>query len=262
MTQATRWAACVQYRGQAYSGWQRQAECRSVQAEVERALSSVANAAVTVACAGRTDAGVHAVGQIVSFDSSVSRPARAWLLGANSQLPGDISLNWVHPVPASFHARFSALGRRYRYLAWNSKIRSALAGPASAWIRTELDADIMNQAAQVLVGEQDFSAFRAAQCQSRTPMRCVFSLKVWRSQNFVVMDIHANAFLHHMVRNIMGSLMEIGQGRHPVQWVAELLAARDRTQAGPTAPAGGLYFLGPEYAPRFELPPLPSPLLP
>lgn len=258
----TRWAACVQYDGGAYSGWQRQSHCASVQAEVERALSGVANTAITVHCAGRTDAGVHAVAQVVSFDAAVSRPPRAWLLGGNSQLPGDVSLSWVQAVPEEFHARFCARARRYRYLIWNAEARSALADRGATWIKAELNVERMNEAAQALVGEQDFSAFRAAQCQSRTPMRCVFDVQLWRSGSFVVMDICANAFLHHMVRNIMGSLIEVGQTRRAVTWIADLLRGRDRSLAGATAAATGLYFLGPEYPSRFELPAVPCPLLP
>lgn len=258
----TRWAVCVAYDGTAFSGWQRQPQVASVQAEVEAALGAVAGHVVEVACAGRTDAGVHALGQVVSFDSPAPRSPRAWVLGGNTHLAPSVSLAWAQAVPEHFHARFSARARRYRYVIWNDEARCALATPRAAWIPWRLDARVMHQAAQTLLGEQDFSAFRAAQCQSRTPMRCVFDIRVWRHGSFVVTDICANAFLYHMVRNIVGSLIEVGQGRRPVAWIAELMRGRDRRLAAATAPAGGLVFLGPEYAPHFALPPLPQPWFP
>ena len=253
-----RWAARVEYDGRAYAGWQSLPHNRSVQAEVERGLSAVAGHPVRVMAAGRTDAGVHALGQIVHFDSPARRSEMSWMLGANVNLPTDVSLRWVQPVAETFHARFTALQRHYRYVMHNGRARSALsASRAGFWPRT-LDADAMHRAAQTLVGEQDFSALRDSQCQSPTAMRCVKSIRVWRSGEFVVLDISANAFLHHMVRNTVGTLLEVGQGKRPVEWVAEVLASRDRRCAGMTAAAEGLTFIGPEYPPEYGLPPLPQ----
>jgi tRNA pseudouridine38-40 synthase len=257
-----RWAAGLEYLGTAYAGWQAQAERPSVQAQLEAALSAVADHPLKTQAAGRTDAGVHAAGQVVHFDSAAPRGPYAWLLGANSRLPPDIALRWVREVPAHFDARHSALARRYRYVIHNHRARSALAMNRAAWITDELDATSMHQAAQALLGEQDFSAFRAAECQSATPMREVQEVSVARRGEYVVLDIRANAFLHHMVRNIAGSLIEIGRGRRPSSWIAELLAARDRRLAAATAPACGLYFLGPIYPAAFELPPPAEPRFP
>ncbi|MBX6421301.1 MAG: tRNA pseudouridine(38-40) synthase TruA [Nevskia sp.] len=251
----TRWAAGLEYLGTAYSGWQAQTDRPSVQAQVEAALSAVADHPVRTQAAGRTDAGVHAAGQVVHFDSAAPRSAYAWVLGANSRLPRDIGLRWIREVPARFDARRSAVARRYRYLIHNHRSRSALAMNRAAWITHELDAGAMHRAAQVLIGEHDFSAFRAAECQSSTPMREVQEVSVKRHGEYVVLDIRANAFLHHMVRNIAGALIAVGQGRQREAWIAELLAARDRTRAAATAPACGLYFLGPVYPAAFGLPP-------
>ncbi|HEX4872281.1 MAG TPA: tRNA pseudouridine(38-40) synthase TruA [Nevskiaceae bacterium] len=250
-----RWAAAVEYRGSAYAGWQAQSHAPSVQAAVEAALSRVADHPVAVSCAGRTDAGVHALGQVIHFDSPRARSADAWLLGSNVHLPDDIKLRWVQPVAAAFDARHSALGRRYRYVILNRRARGALLAGAAAWVPQPLDAERMHEAAQALLGERDFSSFRAAGCQSRTPMRCLTFIRVWRVEERLAVEVWANAFLHHMVRNLVGSLLEIGRGERPVSWMAELLAQRDRTQAGETAPAEGLYFLGADYPAAFGLPP-------
>lgn len=255
-----RYAAGVEYLGTAYSGWQAQQLADSVQARVEHALSHIADHSVTIVAAGRTDAGVHARGQVIHFDSTARRSDVAWLFGANSQLPPDISLSWVRPVAADFHARFSALARRYRYLIHNGNARSAVLHQRAAWSKYPLDADCMHRAAQSLLGERDFSAFRAAECQSSTPMRCVKAVSVTREAQLVRIDIAANAFLHHMVRNIVGSLMEIGSGRQPERWMAELLAGRDRRRAGATAPAAGLYFWQVDYPAEFGIP-VPSSVL-
>lgn len=225
-----------------------------MQGELETALSSVADHAVRTQAAGRTDAGVHAYGQVIHFDSPAARGEYAWLLGTNSRLPPDISLRWVQEVPRDFSARHSALARSYHYVIHNHRGRSALLMERAAWITFELDAVAMHRAAQDLLGERDFSAYRAVECQSSTPMRNVHAIQVRRSGEFVVMDIRANAFLHHMVRNIMGVLIDIGQGRRPESWAGEVLQGRDRTQAGITAPAQGLYFVGPEYPQRYGLP--------
>ncbi|MGQ0528878.1 MAG: tRNA pseudouridine(38-40) synthase TruA [Panacagrimonas sp.] len=250
----SRWAACVEYQGGAYSGWQSQHHAPSVQAAVEAALSRVADHAVEVVAAGRTDAGVHGYGQIIHFDSGSRRTPYAWLLGTNTALPDDVALRWVQPVADSFHARFSARSRSYRYVIHNARWRSALLLGRAAWITWQLDAEAMNHAAQALLGEQDFSAFRDSECQSRTPMREVQAISVRRERDLVLLDIRANAFLHHMVRNIAGSLIEVGSGKQPQAWIAEVLASRQRTRAGMNAPACGLYFVHAEYPAEFALP--------
>ena len=253
-----RLAARIEYLGTAYSGWQRLSHIVSVQQHVEEALGAVAAHPVRVHAAGRTDAGVHALGQVVHFDTPVQRSPRGWLLGSNVHLPPDISVRWVQPVDERFHARHSALGRSYRYVIHNSPGRSALALNRAAFWPRALDAEAMHEAAQCLLGEQDFSALRDSECQSSTPMRCVTRLQVWRRDEFVVLEVSANAFLHHMVRNITGTLLEVGMGRQPLSWVAEVMASRDRKLAGITAPAEGLTFVGPEYPVQFRLPATPQ----
>ena len=247
-------AVGIEYDGERYAGWQRQREVRSVQAEVERALSAVANHPVEATCGGRTDAGVHAVGQVAHFDTTAERPLRGWTLGANTHLPPDIAVLWSHPVPPGFHARYSALSRSYRYVIQNRAVRPALARQRACWVHQPLDAAAMHEAAQCLVGEHDFSAFRAAECQSRTPIRRLDRIGVSRSGDRVVLEVTANAFLHHMVRNIAGTLIAVGRGEQRAEWVAEALATRDRRAAGITAPPGGLYFLRIEYPLDFGLP--------
>lgn len=255
-----RWAAAVEYCGGAYAGWQAQSHAVTVQGELDRVLASVAAHPLVSFCAGHTDAGVHGFQQVIHFDSDAPRTPRGWLLGSNARLPNDIALRWVQPVPAHFHARHSATGRRYRYLMLDGSARPALHHGRVAWLRQRLDPSAMHRAAQVLVGEQDFSAFRGAQCQANTPFRCVTAVSVHRHGPLVVLDIRANAFLHHMVRNISGSLIEVGQGRQPESWIAELLAGRDRTRAGMNAAPEGLYFVGPDYPAEFALPNAPEPL--
>ncbi len=249
-----RWALGIEYAGDAYLGWQRLGHGPSLQAAVESALSRVADHAVGVTCAGRTDARVHARCQVVHFDSGAERTARAWMLGANSALPADIAVRWAQPVETVFHARFSALSRRYRYRIVNRTARPALEHARAAWERLPLDAARMQAAAQALLGEHDFSAFRAVACQARHPRRTVLSARVWREDDEVLLEIEANAFLHHMVRNIAGSLLPVGRGEQPESWLRELLEARDRGRAGPTAPPQGLCFLGPRYPAHFGLP--------
>lgn len=258
----TRYAAGVEYVGTAYSGWQALEGRHTVQAELERALSRVAAHPVHVTAAGRTDAGVHALQQVVHFDSDARRSDYAWLLGTNTNLPRDISLRWAQPVPLHFHARFKAVERSYRYVIHNERARSALALDRTAWWPQPLDAEAMHTAAQALLGEHDFSSFRDSQCQSPTPVRFLGAITVARRGAFVVIDITGNAFLHHMVRNITGTLAEVGMGRQPVAWVAEVLAARDRKRAGMTAPAAGLCFVGPRYPAEFALPDAPAPWFP
>ena len=258
----TRWAARIEYLGAGYAGWQRLSHITSVQGVLEDALSKVADHKVDVVAAGRTDAGVHGLMQVVHFDTTATRNTLAWTLGANVHLPADVSLRWAQVVSPEFHARHKALSRRYRYVFHNTRARSALtAGRATFWPR-ELDAAAMHTAGQLLLGEQDFSALRDSECQSSTPMRNVMALEVWRSGEFVVIDIRANAFLHHMVRNIAGTLAEVGQGRQPIAWVSAVMQSRNRKLAGMTAPPDGLYFVGPEYPAQFGLPPPPMPWFP
>lgn len=244
----------LEYDGSAFRGWQAQADALGVQTPLQEALSKVADHPIEVVAAGRTDAGVHASMQVVHFDTGAVRTARGWVLGANTNLPPQISALWAQEVPPAFHARYSALARRYRYLILNRGSRPALDANRVCWIRDPLDALRMNQAAQQLIGEHDFSSFRAAECQARTPMRCVYRINVAREREFVVLDVTANAFLHHMVRNIAGVLIAIGVGERPMSWVAEVLAARDRRQGGVTAAPGGLYLAGVRYAESLRLP--------
>ncbi len=244
----------IEYDGTEFLGWQRLAHGRSVQGVVEAALARVAAHPVAVTCAGRTDAGVHARCQVVHFDSDAVRSERAWVLGANSNLPRDVAVLWARPVADTFHARFCAHARHYRYTLLNRPVRAALDARCMAWERVPLDAEAMHAAAQALLGENDFSAFRTAQCQARTPMRNVHRIRVQRHGAIVIVDISANAFLHHMVRNIVGSLLPIGRGEQPVAWLAQLLRGRDRSVAGPTAAAAGLVFVAPGYPAQWNLP--------
>jgi len=254
-----RFAAGLEYDGRAYSGWQSQPGLSTVQDVVQRAIERVADAPVECTCAGRTDAGVHALGQVVHFDSDAPRSERSWRLGANTYLPPDVSLAWVREAPAHFHARYSALARSYRYFIFNRDSRSALAAGRATWERRPLDAARMHAAAQALLGEHDFSAFRAIECQARSPVRCVESVSVTRVGNWVRIDVTANAFLHHMVRNIAGLLLTIGHGESPPERVAAVLATRDRRQNAATAPPEGLYLAAVRYPAEFGLPvPVPA----
>lgn len=234
-------ALMVEYDGSQYHGWQSQAGLCTVQNRVEQALSRVASESVQVVCAGRTDTGVHAVGQIIHFDSDKERTIRSWIHGANSFLPKDICVKWGREMPDTFHARYSALSRRYRYVILNTPIRPALLRSNVTWQYRQLDNQLMNEAAQYLLGENDFTSFRSVECQSNTPMRNIHECKVDRVGDWVVIEITANAFLHHMVRNIAGVLMAIGSGRKPVSWVEDVLQAKDRKMGAETAPAYGLY---------------------
>ncbi|BDH45057.1 tRNA pseudouridine synthase A [Salmonella enterica subsp. enterica serovar Choleraesuis] len=244
----------IEYDGSRYYGWQRQQEVRSVQEKLEKALTQVANEPINVFCAGRTDAGVHATGQVVHFETRSLRKDAAWTLGINANLPKDIAVRWVHSVPESFHARFSATARRYRYIIYNERLRPAVMGQGVTHFHLPLDAALMHEAAQCLLGENDFTSFRAVQCQSRTPWRNVMHVHVNRYGSYVVVDIKANAFVHHMVRNIVGSLLEVGCGNKPVGWMAELLAEKDRTLAAATARAEGLYLVAVDYPQEFAIP--------
>lgn len=245
----------VEYDGTAYNGWQRQRSGVGVQALVEEALSRVANHAVEAWCAGRTDAGVHATAQVVHFDSDARRSARNWLLGINSNLPADISALWAAEVDSTFHARYSATARTYRYLILNRLPRSALHRARAWWVFRPLDESRMQAAADFLVGEHDFSAFRAAGCQAATPNRQVRTLNVAREGEWLTISITANAFLQHMVRNIVGVLVAIGSGDEKPEWAQTVLESRDRRQGGVAAPAHGLTLVDVAYPPHFHLPP-------
>ncbi len=254
-----RYVLGVEYDGSAFRGWQSQSSgVPTVQAVVEQALARVANHPVTVICAGRTDAGVHATGQVIHFDSDAVRSERAWVYGGNSHLPPGVAFLWGRERDEAFHARFSARRRAYRYVILNRAIRPAVGSQALAWYYRTLDVDKMQRAARALLGEHDFSAFRAAGCQAEHPIRTLYRLDVTRMGERIYLDVEANAFLYHMVRNLAGVLMAIGCGDQPEGWAAEVLAGRDRTQAGVTAPPGGLYLTGVGYAPEEALPSLPS----
>lgn len=244
----------IEYDGSAFNGWQRQSHAPSVQAALERALSKVADHPVEVVCAGRTDTGVHATAQVVHFDTHAERSMRSWLLGGNSNLPPEVAITWVRPISEEFHARFKATVRQYRYLILNRGHRPALLRNRVCWEHRPLDVEAMQAAARPLLGEHDFSAFRALACQASHPVRTLHRLELQRRGDLIWFDIEANAFLHHMVRNIAGSLMTVGKGEQPVDWLGELLAGRDRSRSGITAPAGGLYLVKVGYPPEFGLP--------
>ncbi|NNF16871.1 MAG: tRNA pseudouridine(38-40) synthase TruA [Gammaproteobacteria bacterium] len=247
-------AASVEYDGTHFNGWQSQPDGRTVQDVLEKALGAVADARIATVCAGRTDAGVHAVSQVVHFDTSASRSIRSWVLGTNSALPEDIAVRWVQPMSDDFHARFSAVSRSYRYVILNRGCRSALLRHRACFSPRPLDESVMESAGRALLGTHDFSAFRAASCQAHSPSRAVHALSVRRHGDFVVIDISANAFLQNMVRIVAGVLMRVGRLEEPAQWVEDILMARDRRHLGITAPPGGLYLTGVEYAPGFGIP--------
>ncbi len=244
----------VEYDGTGYRGWQDQAGLPSIEGALAEALGRVADHEVSLTCGGRTDAGVHAAGQVVHFDTTALREPRGWVLGANSLLDPRISVAWARPVPDFFHARFSATARSYRYSILNRPVRSALHRLRVAWIRGSLDAARMQDAAAALLGEHDFSALRAAGCQSRSPVRRVTRLEVRREGDLVHIDVTANAFLHHMVRNIAGLLIEVGAGGRDRAGVEQVLASRDRRRSAPTAPAAGLCLVAVHYPAAFGLP--------
>ena len=245
----------VEYDGSGFRGWQAQGEgVRTVQACLEEALAKVADHSIQLVCAGRTDAGVHGIGQVAHFDTHADRPMRGWVLGGNSYLPADISLRWASPVAEAFHARFSARARRYRYIILNRESRSALQRHRASWYYRSLNVHCMREAACHLLGEHDFTSFRALECQSKSPVRTVYGLDVERQGDFVILDVEANAFLHRMVRNIAGVLMTVGAGMKPPDWVGWVLKQRDRTRGGFTAPPEGLYLTCVRYPQRFNLP--------
>lgn len=247
-------AAVIEYDGTEYAGWQSQAQAASIQDAVQTALSFVAGQPITAICAGRTDRGVHAVGQVVHFDTDALRTPRAWVLGANTKLSPSIALQWAGEVTSGFHARHQAIRRIYRYAILNRSARSALQRTRAAWIHRPLDAAAMHSAAQVLIGEHDFSAFRSIECQSKTPIRRVDAIEVIRDGDYLWLQITANAYLHHMVRNIVGTLLDVQREADPAAAMQKVLAGADRRFAGATAPAAGLYLWRVEYPEVFGIP--------
>ncbi len=248
-----RFAGIVEYDGSDFCGWQRQSHAPSVQETVERAISLVANHEIGIACAGRTDTGVHALGQVIHFDTNVQRELRSWLLGTNANLPPSVVLRSIKPMPEDFHARFSALSRTYRYIISNEKVRPALLAKRAVWERLPLQAELMQEGANYLVGEHDFTSFRALACQANSPVREISDLRVYREGAIVIMDVTANGFLHHMVRNLAGVLMSIGKNENPPQWAQQVLMSKDRACGGVTAPAQGLYFMSVQYEQKYQL---------
>ena len=244
----------IEYNGSRFSGWQRQAHATGVQHVLEQALSKVADHPVEVVCAGRTDAGVHATAQVVHFDTEATRSPRSWILGATCNLPPEVCVTWAQPVAEDFHARFSATGRQYRYIILNRTVRPALLRDRVCWEYSQLGVARMAEASQCLIGEHDFSSFRAQACQAKHPRREIYSLEIHRHGEFVYLDIAANAFLHHMVRNIAGTLLAVGRGEQAVGWARDVLEARDRNTAGITASAAGLYLVQVRYPERFGVP--------
>lgn len=250
----SRIALAVEYDGEGFCGWQRQPHCHSVQAELESALSTIAQHPVTVNCAGRTDTGVHAAAQVVHFDTQVERPLRAWSFGTNSHLDRRVSVHWAKQMPDNFHARFAALDRSYRYTLLNRATRPGYQAGTLGWERAPLDATRMHEAAQLILGEHDFSSFRSSECQANHARRLLKRLDIHREHDRIIIDVKANGFLHNMVRILTGCLLAIGRGDKPVTWMADLLQARDRTRAGVTAPPHGLCFLQPSYPAEFGVP--------
>jgi tRNA pseudouridine38-40 synthase len=243
----------IEYDGQHFYGWQKQATLRTIQGCLEQALSIIADEPIETFCAGRTDAGVHATGQVVHFETNTQRISRAWIKGTNTHLPPSISVLWAQPVDESFHARFSALSRCYRYFIYNAPVRSAILAGKIAWDYQVLDITKMQTASEYLLGEQDFSSFRSSQCESKTAMRNVQKITINRQQDIVIIEIQANAFLHHMVRNIVGVLKKVGAGVQKPAWVLEVLNAKDRRVAAETAPAEGLYLIKVDYPDSYQL---------
>jgi tRNA pseudouridine38-40 synthase len=251
----SRIALGISYQGGAYEGWQSQASGRTVQDKLERALAQfTASEKITTLCAGRTDAGVHGLMQVVHFDSPVQRPNSAWVRGTNRYLPPDIAVQWAQPVPTDFHARGSARSRRYAYVLLDSPVRPSVDAGRVGWVFRPLEIEPMRQAAANLLGVHDFSSFRAAQCQAHSPVKHMLDISIAQRGAYWRFEFEATAFLHHMIRNIMGCLIAIGSGQKPPQWMMEVLAARSRDAAAPTFSPDGLYFLGPVYDEALGLP--------
>ncbi len=248
----------IAYSGSVYEGWQSQLSGNTVQDKLELALSKFAAQPMRVMCAGRTDAGVHALMQVVHFDTGLQRETASWVRGTNAFLPKDIAVQWAQVVPDEFHSRGSAISRRYAYVLLESPIRPSVETGRVGWIYRPLDGALMRQAAEYLNGEHDFSSFRAAQCQAKSPVKTISRIDISQrdgtASKYWRFEFEANAFLHHMIRNIMGCLVAVGQGKYPPEWLAEVLAARSRDAAAPTFSPNGLYFLGPVYERRYGLP--------
>ncbi len=246
-------ALIIEYDGSQYHGWQSQPGLRTVQAVLEQALSQVANHEVRVVYSGRTDTGVHATHQVVHFEPDNARSVRAWVHGTNAVLPKDVCVKWGQEISDDFHARYSAVSRRYRYVIYNAAIRQSLLQGNVTWQSRRLDHNLMHEASQFLLGEHDFTSFRAVHCNAKTPVREVQAIQVFRRGDLVILDITANAFLHHMVRNIAGVIMAVGQGRETVDWVQDVLASKDRKKGAETAPPYGLYLVNVTYPDKFKL---------
>jgi tRNA pseudouridine38-40 synthase len=244
----------ISYEGSPFEGWQSQRSGNTVQDRVENALGCVAGVPVRIAGAGRTDTGVHAVGQVAHFDCDIERPDSAWVRGGNSHLPPEIAIQWATVVPSEFHARFSALARSYRYVLYNHPVRSALASRHAGWFHLPLDIDAMRRGIAYLAGKHDFTSFRSSQCQAASPIRTIEEVTVTSRGPYIIFDITADAFLHHMVRNIVGTLIYVGKRRFPPEWVDDLLQKRDRSKAAPTISPAGLYLNKVRYAPEWRLP--------
>jgi tRNA pseudouridine38-40 synthase len=251
----------IEYFGAPFTGWQSQADGRGVQDALERALTAIADARIGTVAAGRTDTGVHATLQVVHFDTEAARPDTAWVRGVNSHLPADVAVRWSHAVPADFHARFAASARHYTYLLAASATRPALLAGRVGWYHRALDVDAMRKAAAALAGTHDFSAFRAAECQAASPVKTLSPIAIDATGEFLRLEFSANAFLHHMIRNIVGALVYVGAGKAPATWIADLLTARDRTRAAPTFAADGLYLTGADYDAKWGLPPTRRPVV-
>jgi tRNA pseudouridine38-40 synthase len=249
-----RLALGISYQGQAYEGWQSQLSGRTVQDRLEAALAEFATQPVSTVCAGRTDAGVHGLMQVVHFDTPLRREEFSWIRGTNRFLPADIAVEWARPVPDEFHSRASAIARRYSYIVLESKVRPSIDAGRVGWVFRQLDADAMRQASLALIGEHDFSSFRASSCQALSPVKTLNSVTITRRGAYWRFDFEGNAVLHHKIRNLMGCLLVIGQGQQPPSWMAQVLQARDRDAAAPTFSPAGLYFLGPVYDARWNLP--------
>ncbi len=244
----------LEYDGSHFWGWQTQPQGRTVQDVLQRALSQIGNHSISVVAAGRTDTGVHAMEQVVHFDTEAERPLTAWVRGVNALLPPTVTVNWAHPVSPQFHARFSARGRSYRYVLINRPTRSALYAGKMGWFHSPLSLERMQQAAACLLGKHDFSSFRASECQAKSPVKTLYKLEVSQSGELLVFDLQADAFLHHMVRNIVGCLVYVGKEKYPVEWMQELLIQRSRKLAAPTFAPDGLYFKHVSYEPKWQLP--------